>query len=227
MANDGQMTLSTYLELDACPSRIAAEETTRAAADAKHDAALAEIIDGGAKNKLHFDAVVGGSVNGLTYTVDEAAGTVTVSGTKTVPTAVSYVVLKLSGATIYADTWCDGEHVLSGCPAGGSDAKYRLYVAKGNYQRFDYGEGVTLTATDTTDIQIVILVAAGYTISTPLVFKPMICSKAAWNISQKKVPYCPTLQELYAMVQNGTRSLQTNTTPETREVAETHEEEQR
>ena len=222
---DGQMTQSTYLEIDACPSRITAEETARAAADAKHDAALAEIIDSGAKNKLHFDAVVGGSVNGLTYTVDETAGTITVSGTKTVPSAVSYVILKLSGATIYADTWCDGEHVLAGCPSGGGDSTYRMYVAKGSYAKYDYGNGVQLSSTTETSIQIIIYIAGGYTISTPLVFKPMICGRAAWNISQKKVPYCPTLQELYAMVQNGTRSL--STTPETREVTETREEEQR
>ena len=51
---EGQMTLSTYLELDACPGRITEEEATRAAADAKHVAALAEIIDNGYKNKSPY-----------------------------------------------------------------------------------------------------------------------------------------------------------------------------
>ena len=45
---DGQMTQSTYLEIDACPSRITAEETARSAADAKHAAALTDLIDNGA-----------------------------------------------------------------------------------------------------------------------------------------------------------------------------------
>ena len=28
----------------------------------------------------------------------------------------------------------------------------------------------------------------------------MFCTKSAWDISQKYVPYCPTVQELYRMI---------------------------
>ena len=156
---------------------------------------LAELIDSGAKNRLHFDAVIAGSLNGLTYTVNSDMS-ITVSGTKTNPNSASYVVFKLGAQTVYADDFADGAHVLSGCPAGGGSSTYRLYAAKGGYARYDDGNGVTLSTTTETQIQLVIIISAGYDLSASLTFKPMICSSAAWSVSKQFVPYCDTLQQL-------------------------------
>ena len=168
--------------------------------DQKSRDAVVDLVDSGPKNKLQFDNATAGSLNGLTYTVDNNAGTITVSGTKTIAASPSYAVVRIhSTDTVYIDSFCDGEHVLSGCPSGGGENTYMLYAAKGSYTKYDYGNGVTLDNTSTTGIQLVVRVNG--TLSGPIVFKPMICTKAAWGVSHKFVPYCPSPQEMWAIIQ--------------------------
>ena len=76
-----------------------------------------------------------------------------------------------------------------------------------------------------------ISIAASYSPSN-LVIKPMICTLADWNVSQKYVPYCPSMQEMYQMIlalQNGTRSAPALVKAEPEEIKEpeTGEEEMR
>lgn len=158
---------------------------------------LAELIDSGAKNRLKFDALTAGQLNGLTYTVN-SDGTVTVSGSKVNPAQASYALFRINGTdTVYIDDLCDGKHVLSGCPSGGGSNTYRLYAAKSSYTRYDDGSGVLLSDTSITDIQLIINIVAGYDLTGPVTFSPMICSSAAWAVSHKFVPYCDTLQQIY------------------------------
>ena len=91
--------------------------------------------------------------------------------------------------------FCDGFHVLSGCPSGGSDSTYRLYAAKGSYSRYDTGTGVLLTSTSETGVTVVIAVYGGASASN-LVFKPMICSIEDWRESTEFVPLIPDIQEV-------------------------------
>lgn len=199
------MSQSTYLEIDACPARITAlengkadstaltEETTaRTTADAKHLAALVELVDGGAKNLLDWTAT--SSVMTIT---DNGDGTFTASGT---PAAVQSIELM----RIY--NHAGEKFVLSGCPSGGSQSNgYSLLVANqaGSMIGADEGSGYAFTAPGNEDYFRVYVRFRPNQTYTNLLFKPMVCSEAAWSISHKFVPYCPTLPELYAMVQGG------------------------
>lgn len=148
----------------------------------------------GAKNLLNFDTRSAASTGGVSYTVN-ADGTITVNGTPQ-GTGPSYVQLMLRNDAVRVDDFCDGSHILSGCPSGGSDSSYKLYVAKGSYSRVDYGNGVLLTDTTLTDIRVVLYIANGYTANN-LVFKPMI--RRAEITDSTYVPYAPTNRELYEL----------------------------
>lgn len=162
---------------------------------------LVNLIDSGGKNVLHVNGFIGGSLNGLSYTIDNN-GIITISGNKTNPSLISYTNLCFDNAPLYIDSMCDGNHVLSGCPVGGSSTTFRLYAAKGSYARYDTGNGVLLTTTAETNIQVVIAIAAGYDLSESITFKPMVCSKSDFDLSPDFVPYCPSLSELYAIVKS-------------------------
>ena len=187
----------------------AADLTAEVTAREKLQAAVTGLVNGGSKNRLHIDAAGAGTANGLTFTCN-SDGSVTVSGSKTNPANVSYAYLRYNNASVTVDAFCDGKHVLSGCPAGGGSSTFRLYVAKGSYVAYDDGQGALLTATAETGIQIIIAIVAGYDLTEPITFKPMVCSSADWNLSQEFEAYCPTLQELYEMIleMGGSRSVQ-------------------
>ena len=169
-------------------------------------------INTGAKNLLQYNGYGTGSENGVTYTIN-TDGTVTVNGTPQ-GTSPSYIELKLNGNAANISRFCDGQHILSGCPTGGSDSTYRMYAARSTYSRFDYGEGVLLTDTTLTDVRLVIYITNGYTANN-LVFKPMIRQAEITNNTFE--PYAPTNRELYEMIlalQSG-RSLQSLNSPMT------------
>lgn len=149
----------------------------------------------GAKNLLQYNGYGTGAENGVTYVIN-SDGTITVNGTPQ-GTSPSYIELKLNGNAANAARFCDGNHILSGCPEGGSDSTYRMYAARSTYSRFDYGNGVLLTATTLTDVRLVIYIANGYTANN-LVFKPMI--RRAEITDDTYVPYAPTNRELYEMI---------------------------
>lgn len=149
----------------------------------------------GAKNLLAYNGYGTGAENGVAYSIN-TDGTITVSGTPQ-GTSPSYIELKLNGNAANIARFCDGQHILSGCPAGGGDNKYRMYAARGGYSRFDYGDGVLLTGTTQTDVRLVVFIANGY-IANNLVFKPMI--RRAEITDDTYVPYAPTNRELYEMI---------------------------
>lgn len=161
----------------------------------RQEAEIGAVSAMGAKNLLKYDGCSASSTAGVSYTIN-ADGTVTVNGTPQ-GSSPSYVQIMLNGNAVTVDKFCDGHHILSGCPAGGGDNKYRMYAAKGTYSRFDYGDGVLLTETALTDIRIVIYIANGYTANN-LVFKPMI--RRAEITDSTYAPYAPTNRELYEMI---------------------------
>lgn len=160
--------------------------------DANQQLEINYAINTGAKNLLHFDALSAASTEGVSFTVN-GDGTITVNGTPQ-GTGPSYVQLMLRNDAVRVEEFCDGSHILSGCPNGGSDSSYRMYVAKGSYSRFDYGDGVLLTKTTQTDVRVVIYIAKGYTANN-LVFKPMIRPVEITDGTFE--PYAPTNRELY------------------------------
>ena len=204
---DGQMTQSTYLEIDACPARITEEETARAAADTKLTNGLAELIDSGAKNVLNWNES-SGSISGVTFTVNTDK-TVT-----TANTATARAQKPLNFAV--PSSLPTGRYILTGCPAGGAvgaTVKYCLYAydqtANARVSQNDTGEGIEFDWTpDSTHAYNVAIDIRSGTNANGLTFKPMICLKSAYDISNRFVPYVPSNAELWDMIQNGTRSVQ-------------------
>ena len=164
-------------------------------------AALIELVDSGAKNLLNPEDAVGyvGQSNypitksGITYTLDSNSETITLSDT-----ASSVSTLRIP-ITLKAGTY----HV-SGIPSGGSDSSYRadLREAGGNTfitSNFDYGSGFSFTLSETTSLDYCIRVANGYSPDNVKV-APMICTKAAWDISHTYQPYRPSYSEMYSRI---------------------------
>ncbi len=203
MANDGQMTLSTYQEIDACPGRIAAEETARAAADAKHDAAIAEAIDAGPKNKFKLTTRIGTSntnasstytIGGLTFTAN-ADGTITL--TRNSSGSSQAVWLYDADAAILIDDFCTGGYVFD---TGVDDQNVRFRLSKlDNGSNFYVRDNAVIPSKGTyTGINVSISVDPGFT--GTLTIRPMICSKDVYAISPKSIGYRPTYDEMWAAI---------------------------
>lgn len=201
---DGQMTQSTYLEIDGLPARVTALET----AETTQSAVLARVINTGAKNMLNVFTAPAQTqpINGITWTVN-SDGTVTANGTAS---ANSWFYLTANPANISFGV----ETILTGCPSGGSATTWEIQCSQvGSSTRSDYGEGTT-QPDDYSYRYVACCVRNGQNV-TNLTFKPMVCAKIAYDITPQFVPYSPTNAELYQMLANGTRSLQTAAAPQT------------
>lgn len=188
--------------IDAIDSQMKSIDNRTATNENNISTAIAELIDlvdNGAKNKIFVDRINTTNANGVTYTINND-GTITANGTPS-GTSPSYVVAATLDGSTYKNfaEFCNGDNVLSGCPSGGSSSTYRMYITGTGYTREDFGTGVELTDTSVSPLYLILYIYNGYTADN-LTFKPMICNKSAWDISQKYVPYVPTNAELYEMI---------------------------
>ena len=176
-----------------------AEADTAEAADR---AALAELIDGGGKNRLPITSVdslkrlntygtwennVYTHSSGVVFTVNDDMS-ITANGTASGANAV-FILSMPGGFSIEAGNW-----ILSGCPSGGSTSTYNITIAGTTSDT-----GTTGRFTSCSKVLVRIYVISGTTADN-LTFRPMVCSKAAWKISQRYQPYRPSYAELYEMV---------------------------
>lgn len=171
-------------------------------------AALVEIVDSHDKNRIPFNNLdtikaqnTGGTWvdntytwNGVTFTINEDFS-ITVNGTATGGNGV-LVLSEPGGFSIEEGNW-----VLSGCPEGGSASTYSISIAA---TVSDTGTSAQFTSCSSKLVRLYII--EGTTVSD-LTFKPMICSKADWDISHKYVP-----NKLYSTV-NGIRLYVSSTAP--------------
>lgn len=147
-------------------------------------AATIEMVDSGAKNKLNHTAYTR-TVNGVTYTVNaDRSITITSDGTNT--QSLLYLVQNYTGVPA-------GNYVLSGC-SGGSSTTYDLRVKVGSTTYINYEGGTEFYYNGTDAFESTIVVRASQTVN--ITMKPMVCSKADWDISQSYQPYRPSYQEL-------------------------------
>ena len=147
-------------------------------------AALVEFVDEGAKNALNHTAYTR-TVNGVNYTVNnDRTITATSNGTNT--QSLLYLVQNYTGLPA-------GRYVLSGC-SGGSSTTYDLRVKVGNTTYINYDGGTEFTYNGTDSFEASIVVRANKTLN--ITFKPMVCLKALWDISQEYQPYRPNYQTL-------------------------------
>lgn len=168
-------------------------------------AELAEIIDGGTKNKLNITKASIKSINtigswnddvytrndngnSMTFTLNSDL-TITVNGT-----AANRIQFNLKNSGLQDFQGC----VLS----GGGSASLLFQMSESPYSTIanDTGNGTELGAYDNSkSYSLSINISAGVTVNN-LIIKPMICAKSAWDISNKYVPYCPSLAEIYQML---------------------------
>lgn len=168
-------------------------------------ATLTEIVDSGAKNVLNYTEIGTNSDHGTTFTNNgvtftlNSDGSVTVERT-TAATTDSSCNLRVASGSLYIDDFCNGEYILSGCPEGGGDTTYSLRAIRNEYRPTDTGDGVELPDKGTnTNIYLNILVMS--TFEGSVTFKPMVCSKAFYQISKTYQPYRPSYNELVARVE--------------------------
>lgn len=135
---------------------------------------LVSVVDKPGKNLLENKAGTA-STGTLTFT-ENSDGTVTVTGTARTANSDYHMNRSLSLKA--------GTYVLSGCPAGGDNSTtYKIQISGIGY---DTGNGLEFTLSSDTTIAIYIRVWSGYTPDN-LTFRPMICTKAEWLISQQYV----------------------------------------
>lgn len=188
---------------------LEAESAARSEADTEHAAVLCVLADSAPKNAVNLGAVSGQTVNGITWTVDAVHGTVTANGTAS---GNSFFYLWVVGTNVqYAYPT-----VLSGSPAGGTSATYELQAAIGSTVYHDYGSGTEIPAGEIR--YITCCVRNGCTVSD-LVFRPMLCPAALQKEPVQYVPYCPTLPELYRMIQAMQQNHQTAAAAQTADAS--------
>jgi len=153
--------------------------------EAEDRAALAEVVDSGAKNELQPSWTTR-EINGVKFTVgSDGVITVTTTGTRT--SAAIYPLLSR-----YNGTKMTGK-VMSISPKGGTDASYYVSAEQADSPWHnvgtDYGDGVVISSeANNKDINVNIVIPANYSPNN-LKFSPMLCTKAAFGISKAFVPY--------------------------------------
>lgn len=131
-------------------------------------------------------SLTSGSTNEVNYTVNPDT---TISVTTTGTTQDNRFINMLADFSSLKN----GEnYVLSGCPSGGSTNTYLLYLSDGT-DYIDVGSGASFTYDSSKTYALRLVVYANMSISTPIIFKPMIRLASA-NDSTK--PYAMTNQEL-------------------------------
>lgn len=175
------------------------EAAARAAADTKHDTVLAGIIDSGSKNMLEMTSTLTEVTrNGVTASYDKDAGTITLTGSHSGSDQAAIFEF-YSGNAVDQRVLPAGVYHLSGCPSGGSTSTYRAALTQITGAA-DVGNGATFTLTEPKYAAYRILISGDCDFTGGYVFKPMVCLKEAWEISDKFVPYCPPPSEMYAMI---------------------------
>ena len=192
-SNDSEISSArgSYTTVNDRLDAIESEQESQGEALDEDRAALVELVDGGAKNILKNTAPYGDNVRTniiFSHNYDD-----------------SYIINAENANTQNTDFYVatnvqlkPGTYKLSGCPAGGDNSStYKLQIAGIGY---DTGDGLTFTIVQATTVNVYIRIWAGY-VPNGLVFKPMICCEATWDISHQYVPYRPSYDELIARIE--------------------------
>ena len=165
---------------------------------------IIDMINSGAKNLLQMTqtqtSITRTSGNSsVTAVYDKTAGTVTLNGTHY--TSDNTLIFEFySGSAIDTPIIPAGDYQLSGVPSGGSSATYRAALTSISGTT-DTGNGAAFTLNDAHYAAYRIFVSGDCTLDN-MVFRPMITPKIVYDATPDFRPYCPTLQQLYAMVQS-------------------------
>lgn len=173
-----------------------------------HDIALINLIDTGNKNLCKFNRVPGSygptDTGGTTFTIN-ADNSVSFNA----PSNVIYYAFRVVGDPSttgwqYGIPIPRGRYILTGLGSSSSSTSYRYILgittsSTATRQSLSIYEDYEFEVTnDTTRIDLSVYVASYNTVSATVY--PMICSKSAYNISNKYVPYYASNAELSAAV---------------------------
>lgn len=200
LLDDKQDELTTA-QLDAVNSGITAAKLT---AD---EAALVELVDDGAKNLLNCSLT---EIKSDSYNSGGAYQFTWNGNVCTTPRGVTFTInsdnsIDVVATSVTADVWFRikqnfqydvGSYVMSGCPSGGSTTTY--FIESDNLNARDTGNSIVINRSSTYTDNIFLVVKSGMTFTGT--FKPMVCSKAAWDVSHAYQPYCPSMPEMYQMI---------------------------
>lgn len=158
---------------------------------------LAELTDRGAKNLFDFDTGQTSTNRGVTFT-SNGDGTWSITGTST--EAYAYCDI-YNGALVGVP----GDTLVYSLNAtGGTGARLLVRYYDSTDTQLQ-SNNVTTDAVESTVPVGAVRMSVRYDIPAAgtvldVTTKPMICSKAAWGVSQAAVPYAPTNRELYEMI---------------------------
>lgn len=195
----GSKTLSAALAAKVDSSDFAADQQRQDALEAEDRAALVQQVDGGAKNMLPMTHADGSITRyGVTCTWDSNSGTMTLNGTHSSgdSTAIFEFYAGPADATTILPT---GSYALTGCPTGGSTSTYRAILTQIT-EAVDIGTGVIFELSEPHYAAYRILISGNVTVNN-MVFKPMICTASDYAISPAFVPYRPSWQKMWEMIQ--------------------------
>lgn len=102
------------------------------------------------------------TINGITYTKN-SDGTITANGTASANASITLGKIKTDSSKSYS---------LSGCPSGGSQSTYTMYISGANPAINDFGSGVAINNKEF-DNNLIFVVFSGKTVSN-MVIKPML-----------------------------------------------------
>jgi hypothetical protein len=175
----------------------------------KDEAALVELVDGGAKNILQIGTAVTVEKNGVTA-VSNTDGSVTISGVSTSGSQFLIINDLYSGST--TSTYSSQIPIKAGNYVVKATGTRDVLIQAINYNSSTDTEVIDSSNDDveftaTKSYIVFRLVIRGNTdFTTPVTIYPMCCDSALYAISPKSVPYRPSYQELYEMV----KALQAN-----------------
>lgn len=172
-------------------------------------AELAEIIDSGAKNKLNISKSsvkainTSGTWSGDTYTRTDNNNNISI----TINNDMSFTVNGTTATRVQfnlSNTELEGfqNYVLSGGNVASDTISVLFQEVGGSYATIgqDFGTGVELGNYDSSKSYSLSINISANTSANNIIIKPMICAKSAWDISNKYIPYCPSLAEIYQML---------------------------
>lgn len=163
--------------------------------EVKSQIALNRSTLGYQRKNLLKNAAVSQTIRGMTFTVNKD-GSVTANGTAT---ATADISISTKSPIL------NGDYTLTCCPAGGSADSYRtiarIYDSEDNpltATLIDTGEGLTVTGSDDSYINVIIRISSGVTAEN-LTFRPML--RYAEITDGTYEPYKPSVEERLAVLE--------------------------
>jgi hypothetical protein len=161
-------------------------------------AALIEQVDNGAKNKLHYDGISTPSGDTANISFSCSGDSITITGSASSNAAWCY--LTLAGSIITVNDFCNGKYYLSSERTGSGAADIFAYESSVGQFADDSGNGTVIPNKSTSNaVRIMVNIPKGATVNITL--KIMICTAADYAVSPKFVPYRPSWQEMWEMIQ--------------------------